>query len=83
MADCQVTATGKYQGDITALCGPTWRREKHDAISDINTGLNTYFVLDPWDRRANVHVVNSPYGPYLRSAPNDTGVDNLDALPNC
>ena len=69
MADCQVTATGKHQGDIAALCGPTWRREKHDAISDINSGLNTYFVLDPWGRRANVHVVNSPYGPYLRSAP--------------
>ena len=24
-----------------------------------------------------------PYGPYLRSAPNATGLDNLDALPDC
>ena len=83
MADCQVTATGKYQGDITALCGSTWRREKRDAISDINSGLNTYFVLDPSGRRSNIHVVNGPYGPYLRSAPNATGVDNLDSLPDC
>ena len=46
-------------------------------------GLNTYFVMDPWGRRSNVHVVTGPYGPCLRSAANATGVDNLDALPGC
>ena len=45
--------------------------------------LNTYFVIDPWGRRSDVQVVNGPYGPYLRSAANATGVDNLDALPDC
>lgn len=84
MADRQVTGTGKDRfRDITALCGWWGRRSKAEAISDIEFGRHTYFVQDPYGRRANVQVVNGRTGKYLRTDPNATCSDSLDNLPNC
>ena len=50
MADRAVNRTGKdWDGDITKLCnaGEIWSpRVKDDAIRDIETGMNSYYV--PW-----------------------------------
>lgn len=84
MADRQVTRTGKdLYGDITALCGWWGRCSKADAIQDIERRWHTYYVLDSYDRRANVQVVNGRTGKYLRTDPNATCSDNLDNRPNC
>lgn len=83
MADLRVTRTAKDEdGDITALCGSGWRREKDDAIRDINTGLNRYYV--EWsDVTTWVRVVAGPNGPYLRTDRDATPRNNLDELPDC
>lgn len=86
MADRQVTASGKdSDGDITALCNPgaPWSpRLKGDAIADITTGSHTYFV-QPASGRVDVHVVEGPSGPYLRTDPDASTGNNLDELPDC
>ena len=84
MADRRVTRTGKdYYGNITSLCGLWGSVSKEGAISDIEYGWHTYYVQDVLGRRADVHVVNTAYGKYLRTDPNSSCSDNLDNLPNC
>ena len=87
MADRQVTATGKdSDGDIIALCNSrqSWSpRAKADAISDIENGIHTYFVLWPNASRTEIRVVNGPTGKYLRTDRDDTTGNNLDDLPDC
>ena len=87
MADRQVRQTRKDKdGDITALCNPGeyWSpRLKAGAISDIETGVHTYYVL--WSRgtRTEIRVVNGPNGKYLRTDRDGTPRNNLDDLPDC
>ncbi len=84
MANRQVTRSGKDRdGDITALCGGFGRREKADAIRDIESGTHRYYVQDQFGRTADVHVVNGQTGKYLRTDPNSRCSDNLDNIPNC
>lgn len=80
----RVTKTGKdSDGDITSLCGYSWSRTKTQAISDIESARESYYVQDSRARTADVHVVHGPTGKYLRSDPNSSCSDNLDNLPNC
>lgn len=84
MTDRRVKRTGKdREGDITSLCGDWGTASKSSAIVDIELGLNTYFVQDIHQRRADVHVVNAVTGKYLRTEPNAACSDNLDNLPAC
>ena len=83
----QVTATGKDKdGDITALCdsGAWWSpRSKADAIGDIDRSHHSYFVLWTDGRQTDIHVVDGPYGKYLRTDWDDTTRNNLNDLPDC
>jgi hypothetical protein len=82
-----VTKSGKdSQGDITRLCSPGqyWSpRSKADAIRDIETGTNQYYV--PWKHSepSLIRVVNGPTGKYLRTDRDQTTKNNLDDLPDC
>jgi hypothetical protein len=87
MADRQVTQSRKDRdGDITALCNPSasWSpRAKADAITDIESGTNTYHVVLAGGRRVEIRVVRGTTGKYLRTDPDATSRNNLDDLPNC
>lgn len=84
MADRRVTRTGKdSNGNITSLCGNWGSVTTAAAIREIELGIHTYYVQDPYGRRADVHVVNGAYGKYLRTDPNSSCSDNLDNLPDC
>lgn len=85
MPDRRVRQTGKDQGDITSLCnrGELWSpRRKSDAISDIENGVQRYYVQEQGDR-AWVRVVDGPTGRYLRTSADSSSQNNLDNLPNC
>lgn len=85
MADRKVTRTGKNsEGDITSLCSDAfWSpRKKADAISDIETGTHTYYVMSG-AKRVDIHVVKGSTGKYLRTDPDATSKNNLDDLPDC
>lgn len=83
MADRRVTCTGKdSNGNITSLGGAWGSVTTAAAIREIELGINTYYV-QAYGRRADVHVVDGPYGKYLRTDPNASCSDNLDSLPNC
>ncbi len=86
MADRRVTHTGKDgKGDITKLCQPGagWSpRSKNSAISDIESSTHRYWVREEGDG-AWVHVVNGPYGKYLRTNADKSSKNNLDNLPDC
>ncbi len=87
MAARQVRQTRKDKDrEITALCNPgqDWSpRLKANAISDIDTGLHTYYVSWPDGARTDVRVVNGPKGKYLRTDRDNTARNNLDDLPDC
>ncbi|MDW0357702.1 DUF3892 domain-containing protein [Halomonas venusta] len=87
MTDRRVTATGKdAEGDITRLCksGEWWSpRSKADAISDIELGINTYYVMDSVGNRADIHVMSSGSKKYLRTTADSSSANNLDNLPDC
>lgn len=68
-------------GDITALCGAWGRTPKHDAIVHINGGVHTYYTVSSTGLRANVRVVTRNVRPYLTTAADATGSNNLDNLP--
>lgn len=85
MAKRSVTRSGKDEdGDITSLCGSgTWSPvSKSQAIKDIESNINSYFVHG----RTEILVVKNASvsgGKYLRTAPNNEHNDNLDELPDC
>ena len=85
MSDRAVRQTGKdVRGNITSLCdsGEWWSpRGSADAIRDIESGTNTYYV--PWTTGSTrIHVVNGVNGKYLRTDSDATSRNNLDDLPN-
>jgi hypothetical protein len=71
-------------GPILAICNPAekWSREKKDAIADIEQGKNRYYALFG-DSKADIQVVQAPYGKYLRTVADRTTSDNLGSLPGC
>ncbi len=87
MADVQVTCINKqprqnpHEG-ITHLGGTGWKWTRQQVIDSIQAGQNTFYTL-VGGSRANVAVVDSPNGPYLRTHADNTWNDNLLALPEC
>ena len=83
----KVTATGKdTDGDITKLCnhGEIWSpRYKSDAVSDIESGVYKYYLINSYGGRTYIHVVTLNGRKHLRTDPNDSTADNLDELPDC
>jgi len=86
MASRQVTKSRKdSDGDITALCNSSesWSpRLKSGAISDIESGAHTYYVLVD-GARVDIEVVPGSSGKYLRTRRDQTSRNNLDNLPDC
>ena len=73
-------------GDITALCNgsESWSpRLKADAISDIESGLHSYYVSWSDGKVTAIRVVNGPSSKYLRTDHDNTTRNNLDDLPDC
>lgn len=87
MAVREVTRSQKDRdGDILALCNPNepWsRRDKRDAINDIETNQHEYFVQVASIGRVDIRVVRGQSGKYLRTDPDRTTRNNLDDLPDC
>lgn len=87
MARRRVTHTGKDRnGDITSLCahGEGWSpRKKWDAIQDIESGANSYYVRWQDSKETEIRVVNGSTGKYLRTDRDNTARNNLDDLPDC
>ena len=87
MSDCQVTYINKqprqnpYEG-ITHLGGKGWRWTRDQVINSIKLGTNTFFTLVNGSR-ADIGVVDGPYGPYLRTYANGKWNDNLLSLTEC
>lgn len=86
MARRHVTATRKDKdGDIAHLCNPFayWSpRPKIHAIGDVDSEEHMYFLTVGTDE-VDIHVVQGPTGPYLRTDPDKTSKNNLDDLPGC
>lgn len=83
MADCHVTHVRKDRyGDITDIgVKGRWERSVPVAIKDIESGLNSYFVLCPL--RANIYPATSYTGTkYLKTTADSTTRNNLDELPS-
>lgn len=81
MTDCRVTNTRKDRNDVITAIGvkDVWERSEAAAISDIDTGTNSYYVLLP--QRANIYVAQGTYRRYLRTTADTTTHNNLDSLP--
>lgn len=81
----RVTATRKSRGTIVGVCNPAedWRsRATEDVIRDIETGAHAYFV-EVDGARVDIHVVDGPEGPHLRTDRDSIPGNNLDLLPDC
>jgi Protein of unknown function (DUF3892) len=87
MAERRVSKTKKDKdGDILGLCnqGDFWSpRTKAQAISDIDTGAHSYYVLWNDGVKTTIRVVNGLKGKYLRTDKDSTTRNNLDDLPDC
>ncbi len=87
MADAQVNCITKqnhadsYEG-ITHLGGTQWRWTREQVVASIEAGTNTFFTMVD-GRRADIGVVNSPTGKYLRTYADGVWNDNLLELPSC
>ena len=88
MADRQITCINKSDRTnpherITRVGGPGWTRSQQDAIRDIETGMNSYYVsvggASVW-----VIVATSAYGnKYLKTQNDGEQPNNLLSLPEC
>ena len=88
MADCQITCINLSSGGsghqhITHVGnGSNWRWTVAEVVVSIKTGTNTFYVLGPNGKRADVGVVDgSP--PYLRTYADKYYNDNLLSLTIC
>lgn len=76
-----VMRTGKdSDGDIIRLCGSWGSVSSTVAIGQINRRECVYYVENP---RAVVRVGRRNGRPYLTTAPDGVGRNNLDNLPDC
>jgi hypothetical protein len=87
MADKRVTCINKqsrqstHEG-ITHLGGTDWRWTRQEVISSIEAKTNTFHTLVNGNR-ADIGIVDSPSGKYLRTYADGKWNDNLLALPEC
>lgn len=92
MADCRITCIKKTTGggshEHISHVGNTagnwmWTREK--TIRSIESGTNTFFVMDSFGKRSEVGVVYPKDGrqPFLRTYANGEWNDNLLSLNVC
>lgn len=87
MADVRVTCiilsgSERRLEHITHLGGNGWCWTREQVIQSIETGTNTFYVMDSSGRRANLIVVNTQ-PKYVRTTPDGTVTDNLLSLPPC
>lgn len=86
MSDRKVTHTGKdSDGDITKLCnhGAWGYVTRVQAIQDIESHTNSYYVQQPGTNRVEVNVVTRGGKKHLQTTPDSSSANNLDNLPNC
>lgn len=87
MADAQVTCINKQPRDnphegITHVGGSNWRWPRLLVIQSIESGSNTFFTMVD-GKRADIGVVDSPNGKYVRTHADGYYNDNLLALREC
>lgn len=85
MADFQVqfaTKSSVHRDRITHVGGLTWTFTADEAISAIDRRYHSFYTLQGGER-AEVGVVRSVNGPYLRTYANGKWTDNLLSLPPC
>lgn len=79
----QVTGSKKdSDGDIIGLCGYGWSHTKTQAVSNIRTGAQRYYVSVN-GREVNVRVGARNGKDYLTTSPDGYSPNNLDDLPDC
>lgn len=79
----QVTKSKKDRdGDIIGLCGYGWSHTKAQAVSNIRTGAQRYYV-SVGGREVNVRVGTRNGKDYLTTSPDGYSPNNLDDLPDC
>ena len=92
MANVQVTCIEKPHPDsphehITHLGNPSagWKWTREEVITSIDTGSNTFFVIDPYNgKRSDVGVVRAAGRvPYLRTHADGDWNNNLLSLNRC
>ena len=92
MADVQVTCITKPHPQsphehITHLGNPQvgWKWTREDVIRSIDAGTNTFFVVDPYNRKRSEVGVVRPAGraPYVRTHADGDWNDNLLSLNQC
>jgi hypothetical protein len=78
----QVTHVRKdFAGDIMAIGSKSvWEHSLTTAISNIETGAETYWVSVN-GQRASVYVASNGYRKYLKTTADSTTRNNLDSLP--
>jgi hypothetical protein len=81
MADRQVAATTKADGEVKALGGPWGVRTKAAASIDIQNHAHTYYVLIG-GIKLPVIVVKADDGRFLRTAEDFSAPDPLHELPD-
>jgi len=92
MSDCRITCINKKDRlstheHITHVGNSSvpWRITREQAISNIETGVDTFYVLDPISgKRSDVGVVREVGKlPYLRTYADGDWNNNLLSLPEC
>lgn len=87
MADVHVQNANRFPSDnphegITHLGGPGWQWTQKQVIASIEAGTNTFYTRIQ-GRRAEVGVVQSPTGKYLRTHADGIWNDCLLTLAEC
>lgn len=80
-----VCRSGDKSHQIIALCHPgePWSpRDKATAIREIARHEHNYFVKFG-KMKTEIHVVDGPYGEYLRTGADRLPGDDLQCLPEC
>jgi hypothetical protein len=94
MANCEIKCITKPDRFSThehithvgnPYANPPWKWPREDVIVSIETGTNTFYVVDPLTgKRSIVGVVRSvEHAPYLRTYADGDWNNNLLSLPQC
>jgi hypothetical protein len=85
MANRNIEAIRKdNSGDISFLYNfkASWSpRNINDVVTDIDGKIHSYYVFIA-GKKVDIHVIDSPWGKYLRTDPARTSENKLDDLPN-
>lgn len=69
---------------ITHVGGAGWKITQPEAISRIQSGVESFYVERPVGDRVEVIAATSPYGnPYLKTEADGDAPNNLLSLPEC